>query len=248
MKNLLKQLGLRTKEQDIFLTLLGLGAQPISIVAKRSSIPRSSMYSILERLESLELIQSFERRGVRYVQTIPIQELKIVLQRRQQRLDQTIATLKQHLPELEKIQNQFRVAPQVKLYEGVTEVERMYEQIIGQEKEFCGLFNPAALAQFSEYYLDALPKQLKKLGGKARELLIDSPEAQEYREKYHNGRHQIFLLPKTIKFQSDMIITEDKIFLVSFGDQQVAGTLLINVDLAKTQKVLFEEMWVKYAD
>src|SRR3990167_8450637 len=101
MKQLFQNLGADEKEMRIFLKLLELGAQPVSIIAKHMNMARSSMYTMLDRLKALQLIEEFERGGIKYVKCIPLKNLKAVLEDRAKDIEKTIDSLQKELPELE---------------------------------------------------------------------------------------------------------------------------------------------------
>ena len=73
MQQLFACLGLSSKETQTFLKLLELGAQPVSVIAKHVGVPRSTMYFILERLRVIGLVEEFERSGIRYAKSVPVE-------------------------------------------------------------------------------------------------------------------------------------------------------------------------------
>ena len=68
-------------------------------------------------------------------------------------------------------------------------------------------------------YFHKIPLAIRANGGSAKELLIDCKEAEEYRSLYKSNRHEIEILPVTVNFSSDTIITDQKIFLVGYSKQ-----------------------------
>ena len=49
-----------------------------------------------------------------------------------------------------------------------------------------------------EYHFK-IPEELKRLGGKAKELLVNCDEAKEYKNKFESDLHQIKILPEDVK-------------------------------------------------
>ena len=93
MKNIFQSLGADEKETHVFLRMLELGAQPVSVMAKFVGVPRSSMYVILERLKRLNLLQEFERSGIKYVRCIPVNELEDLLKMKERSIQQSLHIL-----------------------------------------------------------------------------------------------------------------------------------------------------------
>ena len=73
--------------------------------------------------------------------------------------------------------------------------------------------------------------------------MVNCEEAIEYKKLYNNDRHEIKVLDSGVVFASDIIITDNKIFMVGYSESEVAGTEIWNEELAKTQKAVFEIVW-----
>ncbi len=242
MHTLLRRFGLTRKESDVFLTLLSLGAQPVSVVAKHAGIPRSSMYFVLDRLREAQLIEEFERAGVKFVKCVPVQSLKDILMTRERQIRQTLDLLEEELPKLTAMESSMSITPKVKFSEGREAVMRMYESLLG-EKDYCTFFNPAVVSKMLPEYYEQIPTALREAGGKARELLVRCPEATAYRDRYASPRHQIRLLPEGMTFSSDCILCGDRICMVAYGERQVSAVEIFAPPLAETQRALFEQLW-----
>ncbi len=242
MNTLFSKLGLTKKEADVFLKLLSLGGQPVSVIAKHAGIPRSSMYFVLEKLRERRLIEEFERAGVKYVKCIPVRDIATVLKAEERNLQHTLALLEEQLPALESLENTLSVTPKVKFSEGKDAVMKIYESL-SQEKEFCTFFNPAVFGTVVDASLNTIPAILRESGGRAREVVVDSPEARQYQKKFHSERHKIKLLSKGATFLSDCIICKDRICMVTYGENQVAAIEIFGKTLASTHQTMFEELW-----
>lgn len=242
MKQLLKRLGANQKEVNTWLSLLELGAQPISVIAKHSGIPRTTMYLIIQGLKDLGLIQEFQRDGVKFVKCIPVKTLPDLMSAKRRFLAQTEEMLMSKLGELEILENKLSITPTVHFLEGKSAVSKMYEQVL-KEKEFYACFNPALVKEQMPEYHFKIPETLLGYGGKAQELLVDCPEAEEYRKKYSTKQHQIKILPSSSVFSSDIIICSDKMYLIAYGENKISATEIISPSLVQTQRVLFELVW-----
>jgi sugar-specific transcriptional regulator TrmB len=242
MKILFKHLGLNEKEMNTFLTMLEYGAQPVSVIAKHVGLPRSSMYLILEKLKKLGFVEEFERADIKYVKCIPVKNIADVLRTKERRVHQTLEELEEKLPELETLENKLSITPKVKFFEGKKAVMKMYENVL-KEKRFYAFFHPHFVKKIMPEYHFKIPEMLRKNKGKAMELLVSCPEAVEYQKRFHSFSHKIKVLPKAVVFASDTIICSNKIYLISYGEKEVSATEIINASLAKTQRVLFEQLW-----
>lgn len=242
MEQLFRRLGLTAKETQTYLKLIQLGAQPVSVVAKHLGIPRASMYFLLEKLRRRHLVEKFERVGVTYFKAIAPKDIASVLHAEERKLQQTLALLKDELPALEKLENTLSITPKVKFSEGKEAVMAMYESILS-EREFCASFNPALVKRRMPEYHYRIPEALRENNGRARELLVDCPEAREYKERFHSARHQITILPKDMIFLSDSILCAEKICMITYGEDQIAAIEIFSPTLARTQRAMFDRVW-----
>ncbi len=242
LKSIFQTLGLRDKEIQAFLKMLPLGSQAVSVMAKYVGIPRSSMYEMLARLKRLGVIDEWERSGVTYVKCVPAASLPDLLKTRGRQIEQALTTIKTELPKLEQLENKLSITPKVKFYEGKREVMKVYEAVI-KEKQFYASFNPKLVKhRMPEYYLK-LGEELRKNGGRAKELVVDCKEGHTYQKHFASKLHHIKILPSHVRFPSDTIIGEHTIFMIAYGENEVCATEIVNPSLAQTQRALFELVW-----
>lgn len=242
MDILFTTLGLDSKEKRIFLRLLSLGATPVSMLAKAVGLPRSSVYVVLERLKQLKVLETFKQGGKLFVQCIPPEDLEKLLQNKQSRVERALEDYREHLGALKEIQNQESVIPKVDFLEGKAGILKAYRRVL-KEKRFYSYFNPASVKKFTPEIFLYIPENLKKVKGEAKEFLVDCPEAKEYAAAIHNPDHQVKTLPAGLKFFSDNILCDDKIFLFSYEKDQACVVEITNKNLADTQQKMFELLW-----
>lgn len=242
MKSLIKQFGATDKEAEVYLDLLGLGPQPISVIAKRINTPRSTMYLIIEKLKKLSLLKKSTKFGITYVQAISPSELSDLINKKENLLNNLRNTYQKSLPQLEELERKLSITPSVRFFEGRESIMLMYEQILKQ-KNFSAFFNPQKVFQWMPEYHYKVPETLKKLNGSARELLVDGPEAKKYKNKYHSKKHQIKILSKKINFDSDTVICKDRLYMAAYGEEQIAAIEIFSPSLSKTQQIIFDQLW-----
>lgn len=240
--NIFQKIGLSELESQAFLELIRLGPCPVSVWARHSKINRSSMYVLLNRLESQGLVTSFINQGIKHVQAVAMTELPALLFDRQQKIEQTRDFFIKNLPDLQKLEKNHNLIPKIVFYEGKKKIELMYENVI-KEGSFKSFFNPKKIKTYLPKYFYKIPDSIKNSSKTARELLVDCNEAKEYQKLYSSNRHEIKLLDSDVYFSSDTIITKEKIFLVGYSENDVVGTEIWNKELAQTQSILFDLVW-----
>jgi len=242
MKELFKNLGVNQKEMETFLKLLELGAQPVSVIARHMSVPRSSMYLILENLKKVGIVEEFDRAGMRYFKCIPVSAIADVLAAKESKIRQTMNILDKNLPQLKALENTFSITPKVKFFEGKEAVMKMYEGIL-KEKGFDAYFNPQVENPVMEIYFKKVEKVIKASRLNVRELVIDCPKGRRYAKDCNSKNHKIKLLPKDAMFNSDNFICDDRICMVSYDEKEVSAVVIFSEQLVKTQKAIFEQLW-----
>jgi len=241
-----KQFNLNKKETEAFLELIKIGASPVSKWAQHTKIKRSSMYVIMEKLLKTGLVSTFAYGNIQHVQPIAVSKITTLLDQRQREIETTKSILNTELPELLALEKASSIIPKVKFYEGLLRVEAMYDEVL-REKFFCAFFHPERVKTMMPNYYHKIAITLRNNGGRAKELLVNYQDAEEYKRLYKSARHEIAILPKGVTFSSDTIITKDKIFLVGYSKDTIVGTEIWNNELAQTQLTLFELLWNTYS-
>ena len=247
MDALFHRLGLKKRETETFLRLLELGPQPVSVVARQAGIPRTTMYLMLDRLKKTQLVEEFERKGIKYVRCIPVRSISDVLRNREREIQHTLTILEENITKLEALENTTSITPKVRFFEGREEVMKMYAQIT-REPAFCAFVDLESVRENMPEYYEIIPDMLRERQGTARELAVDSPAARRYRRKYHSKKHRITLLPSSLHFTSDIIICKDHFYMTAYGKEKISAIQITSSSLAQTKQVLFEKLWSLYAD
>lgn len=242
MKDLFKNFGIDEKGAEVFLKLLELGAQPVSVIARFVGVPRPTMYLILDGLKDHGLVDELFRNGIKYYKCVSVKSLQNLLKVKESKIQYSLELLQDKLPELSALENKLSITPQIKFHEGKEAVSRMYEDVL-KERDFCTFFNPEMVGKIMPVYFKKVALEIHKNRYKVRELLVDSKTARSYKKAYNSAFHQIKILPKSMVFYSDTMLCKDKIFMVSYGENDISAVEIINKSLASTQKAMFEQLW-----
>lgn len=242
MISLLKIFGLSNKEAAICLKLLEMGAQPISVVARYVDIPRPSMYPILDRLKRSQLVEEFTKHGIKYIQCIPVEDMQRLMILKESEIKKNLAEFTKQKPNLMALENKLSSTPSIRFYQGRKEVMKMYDRVLS-EGTFSAVFNPTSVKKNLPEYHYQIGETINKNQWRVREFAVDGLEAHEYKKMFQSDLHKIKILPKDMKFPSDTIIFQDKLYMISYGDLDLTGTEIINHSLAQTQQVLFDFLW-----
>ena len=246
MKNIFGSLGIDDRELAVFLALLEYGAQPVSVIAKQMGIPRSTMYSILENLEDTELIEAFERKGIKYFKCIPVDDIVDVFKNKRRKSEEALDVFYDHMEELMEIENRLSITPHVRLFEGKEAVIKAYKTMLKSHEEgtyFYAFLDPRLVKTAMPEFHFEIPEMIKRHDIPAKEIFTDCHDAREYRDKYESKTHQIKLLPQDTKLASETVLWKDKIYMFSYGKDDVSAVEIGNRSFVESLKGLFEIMW-----
>jgi sugar-specific transcriptional regulator TrmB len=246
MDDFFHYLDLDEKQVQVFLGLLKSGSVTVSRLAKVTGVPRSSMYFTVEALKAKGLLEEFEVSGVKRVKAAPVKAIGEKLKQKQEGINRAVELFSKTAPELEKMQKRYAITPKCRFYESAQEVQRMYAAVL-EEDGWLGVFHPEKVKKHMPRYHYRIPDTIKERGLKTKELLVRCKEADFYRAKYESPKHQIKLLPKGVAIASDIIITESKVYMVAYGEDQIVGTEIQSPELAQTQTAFFDGLWAAAA-
>lgn len=237
LNNLLKDLGFHEKEAGIYLATLELGKTTILEIAKRSGIKRTTVYELLPNLENKGLINRTKEGKKFYFVAENPRTVAQVIKEHEKRFAEA-------LPELMAMFNSQENKPKVFFYQGVTEVQRMYEDTLHEGKPLLNYTSIADLYQYLEKsWVDDYIKRRNKLGIKTRIIAVDSLEAQEWAASAPNELREMRLVPKTKQpFSADVHVYGNKVIITTYRNN-LFGLMIEDENIAAMQRMAFELMW-----
>lgn len=240
LKTFLKDLQLNEKEAEIYLTLLEIGSQAASVVAKRVNIPRSSVFFHLENLIKKGFVQKEIRSTVQYFSALPPEKIKQLLQRRKSKVDDQMEQLSGLIPSFKSITSPFLNESKVTYFEGVEGLCKMIDDVIQTKDELyfisAHIFHPEVRNYIRNTYVPARKKAKKK----AEMIVTDSSDARNYVNLAHDIYKWVgFVEAKNIKFDATIAIYGNKIQFLSTKIEDLTGVLIENEFLANTMKSMF---------
>lgn len=240
LKTFLKDLQLNEKEAEIYLTLLEIGSQAASVVAKRVSIPRSSVFFHLENLIKKGFVQKEIKSTVQYFSALPPEKIKHLLLRRKSKVDDQMEQLSGLIPTFKSITSPFLNESKVTYFEGVEGLCKMIDDVIQAKDELyfisAHIFHPEVRNYIRNTYVPAR----KKAKNNAEMIITDSSDARDYVSLTHNIYKWVgFVEAKNIKFESTIVIYGHKIQFLSTKIEDLTGVMIENQFLANTMKSMF---------
>ena len=237
----LESIGLDTKQSQLYLAGLALGAAPASEYAKKSGLNRITTYNTLEELVHLGHM-TVEKR-VRAKWYAPVAPAYLALEARK-----SVEALERSLPELRSLQGAKYRSPRVRFFQGWEGIRHVYDDTLTAKSELLNFANSAIVRKswpgYDEEYVAERVKRGIALRGIAPDDAVGKRVHGEDREKLR----EIRLVPASdFDFTNEINIYDHKVAICSFeSSKDVFGVIIESKEVAETQRQIFEMAW-RYA-
>jgi sugar-specific transcriptional regulator TrmB len=249
MQEILKNI-LENKEAKTYLATLELGTPTISRISKKTGIPRSSTYLILDELEKKGLITRSSRDGKSQIIPAFPEKLDQILDQKINSISKYKDKLNQILPELKALHQKSTKKPKVQYFEGILNIRSLILQMIEEAKDssylnLCQGYSKkhGGLIEDPEYIKEAV-SLIRKYDIQAKEIIEDMQSARQYQKKMKDTKVEILLAPQVKSEETthiDKYIWKDKIvFLNSEIDYAV---LIEDKYIAENERLSFNVLW-----
>jgi HTH-type transcriptional regulator, sugar sensing transcriptional regulator len=234
----LEQLGLNEKEAKVYLANLELGPSPITAIADRAQIKRTTVYEIIKSLKAQKLV-SMGVRGKKklFVATEPGQIKKL--------LEKKTALLDEILPELKALSKTAKNRPTIQIFEGTEGLFSIYEDVINDKKDMSSFVAfSEAKEDFAQYFDEVFIPARKKHNIFARVISPNTKTSLNRKKTDSKALREIKTIDKKIyPFSIEVAIYGDKTAFISFKENELFGVIIQSKEITKTMKFLFEFFW-----
>ena len=239
----LQKLGLNPKEIKLYLKLLELGSSSANPLSKRIDENRTTTYSLLNSMEKKGAVSYFMKNNVKYYSP---SDPKILIGRF---LDDAKA-LKELLPELLAINNQYGQKPKITFYEGVNGIKQICETLLevpGSTREsFMGIDQKKIHPEIKKYFEQDIINRRIALGINYRGIVTGYIPMGDQHPKNEKGqlRQLKFVDQKKfpIKIHID-IFPNNKVALYSYNVDEMIGVIIEHESFFITMKTAFQLAW-----
>ncbi len=244
INEILNKLGLDEKDTQIYLALIRLGPSSASVVSKETSLPRQTVYSILDQLVTKDILEQGDNRGVRQFIADPNHLVKL-LERRREDLEISKNELVKVIPTLFAENKRAKAFPVVQYYDGQEGLKRLFMGILdiykkGKNKSFRGYginnFYPGL-----EGFLNDFLKERASYGVKADLMIANAPDEFDTKTQ---GNEKLGRVIKKINIEpqkAGVYLVANRIYLFSYEDN--VGVMIENQAISQLLKDIFDEHW-----
>lgn len=243
LQDTLQAFGLNEKETIVYMTLLKRGAQPASIIARTSLLPRNTARFCLDSLVSKGLVTKNYKGNMQIYTPEKTQTLITLLEAKKQRLvndiEQKQKSIKQILPEFESYFSDNSAMPKVKFFEGVDNLKTLYEDTLTSKTPIvCYSSVDDLLDVFGEDYMEWYTEEKAKRGIFLESLALETKRTIEYVQANKKKKRDMFLIPSDkYPFSDEINIYDNKVSIIALKD--LVGVLIESKDIYLSQVTIF---------
>lgn len=251
LNSFFEKLGLDDKETKILLSVVRLGAQPTSVIAKYVKLDRTTTYRILKHLCSKKIISESTQKGVAVFYLEKVSALQNYIGKEKDKFENLEKEFTNLKPQLEALNSGVQHLPRMQFYDGFDRLEHFYRDIITRAKEQQLLFirilgSNTFSQQLERKDLGELIKTFEKEMGKNRikadVLIAQGNLTREWLT--HLGSLEAMANLPAAGGATNVILVGESVFMVSFRDFPV-GIRIDHPDIAQTMHFLFDVSGIK---
>ncbi|MBU0981984.1 hypothetical protein KKC94_04815 [Patescibacteria group bacterium] len=239
----LQKLGLAPKESAVYMAALELGeSSPVSTIAKKANVNRTTTYDILENLLQKGLVIIVTKKNIHYYQAQPPTKLITHFEEQSKKFARLAEEATEILPELTSHYRALSGRPRVYFYEGDEGLIRVYEETLTSSEEILAYASDQANQDaipwyFPEYYKRRTAKKIP-----IRALFPDTPKDRERNSLDKQELRRSRLLPKSVmNFTPEVNFFDDKIMIADWKEK--LGIIIESREIVQVFKQSFELAW-----
>jgi sugar-specific transcriptional regulator TrmB len=234
-KTVLREFNLTENEIEVYLACLKIGLSSVIRISELTGIPKSTCYDLLSGLISKGLVSQVVKESMKYFEATTPEFLLENLKEKEKRL-------KEILPKLNSLKKTAYEKPKVELYVGKEGMKTIYNQVL-KEKEYLVLGNHFKYTEFFDWFSDNFIA--KRVEAKIRCRYIS--EDSEISKKAQQEDKKLLRITKRNKLMNnqnaEFYVFGNKVVFIVYSKGEPIGIVIENSDIARLQKMLFEEMW-----
>lgn len=249
----LLQIGFTDSEARVYLELLTIGPQPVSVVAKRIHFNRTTTYSVLKSLEKRGVVSSFNNNGLKCFSANDPNCLISFLDSKCRTLDFYREELLVAIPKFRSLNNLFDFKkPVVSYFDGIEGVKHVMYDALNAVGDFYAYMciDKWLDVGLKDFLIEYKNFRIYNRKVSLKAIVADLPQVRSFfDDNYKNGQKEMtkihYLDPANFSsmFENEMNIYDDKVAIIHLEKGSEYGVLIENSEIAAMHKTIFEMVW-----
>ena len=233
-------LGFSDKKAAMYLSLVEYGEMPVTELAKRSKLKRTTVYNILPELMSDGFVNKSKSVGKTTYYVNKVEDLERFLNEKKDRVKLLVS-------ELKKSVGTFDFKPKLAVYEGYGGMKKLYQDVIDSVNPGDNIFTFIG-TQKLDFFVpqDVVQNYVDQRVKKRVRNLIIAPKEHVLESWEQNATVELREMKKTSfpfpDFSADLKIFGNKIALISYKENFFA-IVIESIELNLLHKNMFQLMW-----
>ena len=231
-------LGLSENEARVYLAGIELGSTTILELSKASGVKRTTIYTVVESLQELNLMQIEFNGWKKLFKAQNPENLSKILDRRQNILQVLI-------PKINAINANKGHKNELSYWEGLSAIKQVYNQtldLVQEQDEYLVLANQESWIDLDAVFFKDFMKRRAVKNLKIRLLFTDTEIARQNQQEQKTHNSQIRLLPKNTKITTNLVITPKQVMIHQLLPPPTA-IVIANPSIIQTHREAFELLW-----
>lgn len=245
---LLKELGLDKLEVCGYLELLQRGALPVASLAKRLGVPRTTAYTMLERLQKKGLVKVTIRKGVKSYTAESADSLAHIFSQRIATLETAHQQFLTQLPILRQKSARVNSAPRLSIMEGRESLQSLLRDMLHYgNMQTCAVWPIKKMMEvltpefFRFHNIERIKRNIYTRAVWPQNECV-SIEQHPFMGWGKEFKREIRVAPTDVFYELGYWIYVDKVAFISSANESY-GFLIQSEELAQTLRAQFELLW-----
>lgn len=237
----LEQTGLHNDEIAIYTLLIEHGPQTAGIIAKKTALKPGNTYNKINDLIEKNLVEEVKNGKQTLFQAAHPSALRGFVESKKEALEQAERGINAILPAMLSDYNLSNDRPGMAFFEGKEGIIKLYEELLEDKLPIDSIEDKGEMADFiPDYFPQFIKKRCRyKLYNRViapSNNMINVTSKKEMRETRHVD-------VKKFPFEMDIKINDRRVTLVTFKSGSAIGVSIMDPEIAKNFKLLFEFWW-----
>lgn len=237
IETILNRLGFSKNETKIYLAALELPAASAQAIAKEATLPRTTAYTVLEKLARRGLVAKTLFRGkTRFIAEPPHHLLEMV--------SELNTALKKALPELAARYNKKETKPKIIFYEGATAIQKVLDDTLATRPTEILEWNTDEFFKRETYSIDRLYIDKRvRLGIRARRIAGSGSGWQTKHQRYDQAElSTTIIVPKSSFWPNiEVNIYNNKVAFINYVEKM--SLIIESQPIADAMRQAYELSW-----
>ncbi|MBT4917658.1 hypothetical protein HN709_02590 [Candidatus Peregrinibacteria bacterium] len=246
------QIGFTDSESQVYLELLSLGPQAVSVIAKRTSLNRTTTYSILKSLEVKGVVSSYTNATMKYFVANDPNSLVGYVDRKCKTFDYHRNNLLNLVPKFRCLSESFSLnKPVITYFEGIEGVKNVMFDALSAKDTFRAYvcLDKWLKSGHGDFLIEFKDLRIFDKKIPLKTIVPDTPEVREFFKEHYDMQCEltdILYVPASGMFENEMNIYNDKVSIIHLEKGSEYGVVIQDSQIAEMHRSMFDIMWQKF--